>query len=129
MPTHLALGFVGQGLVFILTLEIRICGSRPINQVRLDSLAKWPSAKSKKNIRCTFFFFLNTQNPTLPVSLGWTLRGQGRLVTIWDLCWAELEGGLVLPTRNQGKLSALEGCRLSKGRRTNPDLRVRVGHW
>lgn len=56
VPTHLALASVGQDLVFVLTLEIRIRGRRPINQARLDSLVKWPSAKSGKNVSWTFFF-------------------------------------------------------------------------
>lgn len=77
VPMHLALAFVGQDLVSVLTLEIKICGSRTINQVRLDSLAKWPSAKSEKNKCWTFFFFFfgNTQNPTLPMSQGGLLEG------------------------------------------------------
>ena len=42
--------FVGWDLgVFLLTLEIRIRGSRLIKQMRLGSLAMWPSAKTENN--------------------------------------------------------------------------------
>ena len=68
VPTHQALAFVGQELLLALTLEIRICSSRPINQVRLDSLAQWPSTKSEKNVCWTVS--LNTQKPALPTLLG-----------------------------------------------------------
>lgn len=128
VPMHLALAFVGQDLVSVLTLEIKICGSRTINQVRLDSLAKWPSAKSEKNKCWTFFFFLETHKTRhYPCHRVDSLKGVqaghrlGCLLgsTTW---WTS-------PSNQEaGELSPLKGCRLREGRSPNTDLRVCTGH-
>lgn len=118
---------MGQDLVFILTLDIRVCGSKLINQVRLDGLAQWPSAKSQRTCAAHFFFFKHTKPDVTHVLRVDSWRA-GRPVSIGDLCWAELESGLVPPARNQGELSPLQGRRLSEGAVLTRTLRARVGH-
>lgn len=101
MSPHLALAFVGQDLVFILNLEIRIRGRRPINQVRLDSLAKWPSARSEKNTCWTFFFFWKHTEPDITHVIR-VDSSKGRQAG-HCFCWTELEGGLGLASRKPGR--------------------------
>ena len=96
-PTYMTSAFVCWELVLVLTLEIRNRSSRPINQERLDSLAKWPSAKGEKNMLDHFFKRTKTD-------ITHVVRAD--FLTSRDLCRTELEEGeLVLPTRNWGTIT------------------------
>lgn len=86
-------------LQFVPTSGLSLCGSGSGFHSKSRNQDPWQGAyksgearqpgkvavcqERKEHVLDIFFFFGNTQNPTLPMSLGWTPRRAGRPVTVF----------------------------------------------